>query len=387
MPARRLTDLTVVIGSAVAVTVLVIAAAFIAPAVKPLDQGTSSHCAGPRGAKAAYLTLAALGDRVERSIEPITDLRVEPSATTLILSGREAPSEQDRRALKQFVEAGGTLLAVGTNGAYALGLTTPPDTRSPFDADVIEPFRPLATSPLARGAAEITMASGGTVPKFSDPFVRLYGDADNATVVAVATMGEGRAVWFAETTPFSNAELTKADNLRLLLNIVGAPDGRVVLFDEHYQGMKRSLWSYVTGTPLPWIGAQAALIFVAVLLTYSRRVGPVRPPHSDARTSPMEFVDMLAALYKRAHARPAAVHAARTRLRRAIAATCGVPLATGDDTLAQAAGAKLHTDPAPIALLLADADRAAADARLDGAEALDVMRRLQALAKKLEARS
>ena len=387
MPARRLTDLTVVIGSAVAVTVLVIAAAFIAPAVKPLDTGTSSHSAGPRGAKAAYLTLAALGYRVERSIEPITDLRIEPATTTLILSGREAPSEQDRRALKQFVEAGGTLLAVGANGAYALGLTTPPDRRSPFDTEIIEPFRPLATSPLARGAAEITMAAGGTVPKFSDVFVRLYGDADDATVVAVAGMGKGRAVWFAETTPFSNAELTKADNLRLLLNIVGAPEGRVVLFDEHYQGLKRSLWSYVTGTPLPWIGAQAALVFVAVLLTHSRRVGPVRPPHSDARTSPMEFVDMLAALYKRAHARPAAVHAARTRLRRAIAASSGVPLATDDDTLARAAGAKLHTDPAPIAQLLADADRAAADARLDGAQALDVMRRLQALAKQLAAGS
>ena len=387
MPARRLTDLTVVIGSAVAVTVLVIAAAFIAPAVKPLDTGTSSHSAGPRGAKAAYLTLAALGYRVERSIEPITDLRIEPATTTLILSGREAPSEQDRRALKQFVEAGGTLLAVGANGAYALGLTTPPDRRSPFDTEIIEPFRPLATSPLARGAAEITMAAGGTVPKFSDVFVRLYGDADDATVVAVAGMGKGRAVWFAETTPFSNAELTKADNLRLLLNIVGAPEGRVVLFDEHYQGLKRSLWSYVTGTPLPWIGAQAALVFVAVLLTHSRRVGPVRPPHSDARTSPMEFVDMLAALYKRAHARPAAVHAARTRLRRAIAASSGVPLATDDDTLARAAGAKLHTDPGPIAQLLADADRAAADARLDGAQALDVMRRLQALAKQLAAGS
>jgi hypothetical protein len=387
MPARRLTDLTIVIGSAVAVTVLVIAAAFIAPSVTPLDKGTSSHSAGPRGAKAAYLTLAALGYRVERSIEPITALRIESSAATLILSGREALSEQDRRALKQFVEAGGTLLAVGTNGAASLGLAIPPDTRSPFDAETIEPFQPLTTSPLSRGAGEITMASGGTSPKFSEAFVRLYGDADDTTVVAVATMGEGRAVWFSETTPFSNRELTKADNLRLLLNVVGPPQGRVVLFDEHYQGMKRSLWSYLTATSLPWIGAQAALLFVAVLLTHSRRVGPVRPPHTDARTSPMEFVDMLAALYKRAHARPAAVHAARTRLRRAIAVACSVPLATDDDTLARAAGAKLHTDPAPIAQLLADADRAAADAQLDSAQALEVMRRLQALAKKLEARS
>ena len=384
MPARRLTDLTVVIGSAIAVTVLVIAASFLAPSAKPLDKGTSSHSAGPRGAKGAYLTLAALGYRVERSIEPITDLRVDAPVTTLIFSGRETPSEQDRKALKRFVEAGGTLLAVGANGAYALGLTTPPDTRSPFDPEKIEPFRPLAVSPLARGAGEITMASGGPAPRFPETFGRLYGD--DATVVAVATMGDGRAVWFADTTPFSNAELAKSDNLRLLLNIVGPPQGRVVLFDEHYQGMKRSLWSYVTGTSLPWIGAQAALIFVAVLLTYSRRVGPVRAPHADARTSPMEFVDMLAALYKRAQAKPAAIHAARTRLRRAIASSCGVPLTTDDDTLARAAGAKLHVDPAPIAHLLVEANSAAADAQLDSGQALDMMRRLQALAKKLQPR-
>jgi Domain of unknown function (DUF4350) len=381
MPARRLSDLWLVSGAVVAIAVLSLLGAILAPASNPIDQGTSTFSAGPPGTKGAYLTLAELGYRVERSIEPMTAVEADPSTTTLILSGEEPPSEQDRRTIREFVEQGGTLLAVGANGAYALGLVVPSDVPLGLQEE-IETFHPLTPSPLSVGASAVNITARLTAPKFTDPYVALYGSAAEP-VVATATLGLGRAVWFADNTPFCNAYLDKADNLRLFLNTVGPAAGRQVIFDEHYQGHKRSLWSYVGGTPLPWFGLQAGLVMVAVLLTHSRRQGPVRAPHEEARTSPMEFVDMLGALYRRAHARQAAVHAARLRLRRAIAAACGVPAATEDETLARAAAARLHTDAAGIGALLAEADAAAGQPDLSTARALDLMQRLQKLTGQL----
>lgn len=384
MPARRVSDTTIVIVAGVLIVTLGIAAALLDPAPNPLDAGTSSFSAGPRGMKAAYLTLRELGYDVERSIEPMTTLRAEPSATTLILSGQEPPSEQDKRAFRAFVDQGGTLVAIGGNGGSAVGLVVPSDAKPPllFD-DSIKTFQPLVPSPLVRGAGEITMRAVGERVILPGTYVPLYGASLDNPVVAVASIGKGRVVWLADTTPLANGQLDEAGNLRFVLNVVGAPSERRVVFDEHYQGHKRSLASYTAGTPLPWIALQAGFIGIAVLLTHSRRPGPVRAPHADPRTSPMEFVEMLGTLYKRAGARQAAVNTARMRLRRAIALRCGVPVTTDDETLARVAGSKLRTDPAPIARLLADADTAAAAPQLDTARALEIMRQLQALSTTL----
>ena len=93
---------------------------------------------------------------------------------------------------------------------------------------------------------------------------------------------------------------------------------------------------------------------------------------------------MLGTLYGRASARPAAVDAARTRLRRVIATTCGVPVGSDDEALARAAAARIREDAAPIAALLAEADRAAADATLGKEPAIPLTRRLQALSSRLQ---
>jgi hypothetical protein len=384
MPVRRLNDVTIVIVLGVAIAVLGTVSAFVAPEPNPVDAGTSSYSAGPRGLKAAYLTLVELGYQVERSVEPITALRAQPSRTTLFLSGAEPPSEQDRRRLRAFIDEGGAVVAVGANGGYALGLTVPADTISPFGDERVDALKRLIPSPLTLGAEEITMASERSRAILEDAYVPLYGASAQDAAVAVASSGSGRAVWVSEITPFSNGHLANAGNLRFLLNIVGAPGQRAVVFDEHYQGFKRSLWSYAVGTPLPWIAFQASLVFVAVLLTHSRRRGPVRAPYSDPRTSPMEFVEMLGGLYKRAEARQAAVNAARLRLRRMIASSGGVPLSSDDETLARAAAPKLRSDAAVIAQLLLEADHASKDPELEPDAALQLTRRLQEYAARFD---
>jgi hypothetical protein len=149
-----------------------------------------------------------------------------------------------------------------------------------------------------------------------------------------------------------------------------------VLWDEHYHGHKRSLWSYAAATPLPWIGAQLGVMMVAVFATYSRRRGPIRPRTTDQRTSPLEFIDMLRALYQRAGAGAAAVRAARTRLQRAVASAYGIPADSPDEAVARVIAGKAGGDAATVLRLL-EASGHAASRELSAAEAVELTRKLQ----------
>jgi hypothetical protein len=104
------------------------------------------------------------------------------------------------------------------------------------------------------------------------------------------------------------------------------------------------MWSYFAGTPLPWAGAQLLLAAIAAFAAAGRRRGAIRARFVESRTSPLEFVDTMAALYERAGAERAAVEGARAQLRRRLAAASTLPRATPDLVLAQAAAWRLGLD-------------------------------------------
>lgn len=381
MPARRLTDTHLVIGAGVLTVLLGGAAAFIGGPADAGSDSASSFSAGAQGGKAAFYTLKELGYSIERSFEPMTAIRSDPGRTTIVMTGAIRPSEQDRRALREFVERGGVVLLVGAQGADFLRVSLS-GPASPFPGTAgAHPV--TAPSPLAANVREIRMTRGADARSFGPSYVPLVSVSADEPLVTTARVGQGRVVWWAAATPLANAHISSADNLQLLLNVVGAPGVRDVLWDEHYHGHTRSLWSYAAGTPLPLIGAQVGIIALAAFAAYSRRRGPVRAKAVDARTSPLEFIDMVRALYQRAGAAGAAVAAARARFRRAVTTTCGIPADCSDDALARTAASKLQIDVQPVAELLAAADHAIRDPDLDGAEALKVTQGLQALTRRL----
>ena len=373
MPARRLRDIHFLAVAGVLTMILAGAGAFIAPPGGPGADTPSSFSAAPSGGKAAFYTLRQLGYRIERSYEPMTAITAEPSRTTLLITGTLPPSEQDRRALRTFVDRGGTVVLVGSQGAVFLSLDAAPPL--PFAQPVTH--RVVAPSPLATNAPEITMAPVASAPKFGPSYVTVFGASPDTLAVVTARSGKGRVIWWAAPTPLVNAHIDRSGNLQHLLNVAGAPAARDLLWDEHYHGHTRSLWSYAARTPLPWIGAQLGVILAFVFVTHSRRRGPVRARAVDARTSPLEFIDMLRALYKRAGANGAAVAAARARLRRSITSAIGLPADTSNEVIARAIASKTRVDPGELTRLLAEADRATNDGELDAAEALTLTRRLQ----------
>jgi hypothetical protein len=373
-------DKHVVIATAVLTVLLAAAAAFLAPPEGAAAGGASSFSHAAKGSKAVYRTLEAAGYDVRRSFEPVAGLQADPARMSLVLSGQGSPSELDRRALRAFIEAGGTAVLVGATGADFIGVAGV----APGESGVTLPsvHRVLAPSPLAAGAPEITMTAGQGTPRFDATHVAVFAVSPASPLVSTARIGSGRVIWLAAATPLENAHVASAGNLRFLLNALGAPGERTVIWDEHYHGHSRSLWSYAAATPLPWIAAQTGLIALALLLAYSRRSGPVRAPTTDPRSSPMEFIDMLRALYKRAGASHAAVGAARGRFARAVMSTCGLPPDSSHDAIARAVAPKITTittDEHDVRELLAASDRAAHDRNLPDGEALQLIQRLQRL--------
>jgi hypothetical protein len=328
----RSSDLTIIIVVGVLLAIITTVSVVIAPVDNAPRVPGSSYSSQPDGTRAAYLVLRELGHNVVRSFEPIASLRPDPARTLLILANPyEKASAGDRRALRSFVEAGGVVLAYGPS-AYSF---LPGIAGRPSGGESMQSFRAVLPGALTAGAAEIAaraIPSGGLAANY----IPVYASERDAAVLT-AGFGEGRVIWCVDETPIQNDGVKAANNVMLLANAAGPAGARTILWDEHYHGERRTLWSYVAATPLPWAGAQIAIVALAVLANVSRRHGPVRPRTRDARVSPVEFIDTIAALYDRAGDPDAAVESARTRMLRLLARTSRLPASTSEEDLIAAA--------------------------------------------------
>jgi len=324
------------------------------------------------GAKATYLLLHDLGYDVIRWQRPEVELATPAAGTVLVAAGPMMSfSRGARQALRKFAGEGGTVLTSGPEGALLIpdGGTEPGDPREVG----WRTFRPLLPSPLAREAPEVVLDPGTVWTAERGEHLALFGD-DKATVVVSHRQGRGRFIWWASATPLTNAGLTQKGNLALLLNALG-PAGTTVIWDEYSHGHRGSLLGYMKKTPLRWAMVQAVLLAVAVCLTFARRSGPVRPLFAESRLSPLEFVDTLGDLYRRAGGTPAAVEVALQRFRFLLARRLTLPAAVALERLYGAARQRLGADDGLIRVLTA-AESAMKDPGLDDARALRLVQAL-----------
>lgn len=378
MPAPRSRDLTLAIVSIGAIAVTAIAVGLLVPPQQQFPPG-SSYSTARDGSAAAYQTLEALGYRVRRSTDALPSIADAPDSSLLVYAQPlEAASEQDRRALRAYVAAGGTVLVTGCTGA-SFFVRKASDDESPVGAP--QPYHAALLSPLTIGAPSITMTTGCGGTDLGSDFSPLYVAGGIAGAV-YRRIGRGTVIWWTSATPVTNAAIADDHNLALLLNIAGAP-GRTVIWDEYYHGQRRSLWSYTARTPLRWALVQVALVLAIAAAAYARRRVPVRARHVDPRTSPLDFVETMASLYGRAPSAAAAVGVAAARLRRLLLAATGQTPAVGDEALAAAAASRVGASPHDLGMLLESAHAAASDASTTPEIALPLVRRIQTVAADL----
>jgi hypothetical protein len=167
-----------------------------------------------------------------------------------------------------------------------------------------------------------------------------------------------------------------------VLACIGDPR-RPILWDEYFHGYHRTAGPSLADSPFAWAALPLTLGAVAVLLTYSRRSGPIVTPAPESRLSPLEFVRTLGSLYQRAGAASVAVDIAYQRFRYRLTRRMGIAGAASPDDLARAMRARTDTDDPAFGDLLRACDTARRDPQLKAAGALALTRSLDEYAATL----
>jgi hypothetical protein len=342
---------------------MIVGVSMLAPQSAENDPRPTIGNSGPKGAKAAYLTLSALriktshwDSSLAKLNEDWSDAQVDRTTLILAAPAYDATEQKPLAAeVKRFLERGGRVLATGPSGALLL-----PDgeVKAPglLESGLCH-TTPEGPGPLARaGSVEMTVSSqwASAGPRYE---VEQRCGADG--VVVRYAVGKGEAVWWSSAAPLENEELKNDGDLRLLMASVG--DERDVVFDESLHGVVKTLWDAAKGLPLRWLALQTALLFVLLVLSFSRRRGPLRLPVQLPRSSPVEFATSMGDLYEKAAASSAATEAAKRRLLRVLTREAGLAQGTieeGPEAIAEALRERLGGDWSRVSAHLHEAKRA-----------------------------
>ncbi len=366
--------------------VLIVATVLLAPSPDEAEgQGiTTTYSTTRSGAQAAYLLLKELGYRSERWEKSPTELPPDPEGTILILaSPSDFPDKKERDALLAFVRSGGWIVYAGNFPFLFLesGAVAPPSLTRSLSLTA-ETFPAIAPSPFTAGASKITMNATDRWANSDGAQVPLYGEPEEPVVVTWR-LEKGRILWWAATTPVTNFGISLDGNLPFFLSCIqairpgSAPGETTVLWDEYFHGYRGSLWDYFRETPVPWALFQLAFVAVFVLLAFGRRSGPLFAPVTVSRLSPLEFVDTLGDLYRRASAGSAAVRVAYQRFRTRLLRRLALGPSISNMQLDGAVRERLGWKQPGLMDTLQRAERAAREKEVPSSEALKIVQALE----------
>lgn len=271
------------------------------------------------GLKVYFDYLDALGydPRVIRSFDELPD-----RAATIVFVSEQAPEKEPTQAelerLGTWVERGGRLVVAGRFGGDLLGgMDVGGSARQ--SGEEASSLRPLVPSALTDRVREVRLG-GGRLLTEGPEWVTHLKDLDGQGMVS-ASVGRGEVVWLADSFPLTNEGMGKADNARLATAL--AASGRVagaIHFDEYHHGDVRGGGVVERLRP----GGRSALVLAIVgaglaLVGWGRRVGPPVPPPPEYPARGSGYIESLAALYRKAGAREAALEDLEDGLRRALA--------------------------------------------------------------------
>jgi len=366
---------------ATAVLLPVLVATALSTATEQDSGIPSSYSAQPRGAKGAYLLLEELGYGVERWDRSPSMLPAEAANHTLVLAlPLNSPSKEDKEALRMFLSRGGRIIATGFTSAQFL-----PDADTDYEplvSPVGKEYQPQLLTSLTHGGA-IRMAPGAYWKKASTDHLTHYADEGRPIVVSYR-VGPGEVIWWASSMPLSNAQIAQTGNLSLLLNSLGDARSTHVYWDEYFHSDRKTFWSYFRTPPIILGLAQGGLVVLALLLTYSRRNGPIYPVNEPSRLSPLEFVETLGGLYRQAKATRVALEVPYLRFRTLATRQLGLKGDIASNDLARAIRTRLGYKDDSLQDLLQAIESALRDPELQEAKALGLAQELSLQTHRLQ---
>ncbi|HYE64524.1 MAG TPA: DUF4350 domain-containing protein [Pyrinomonadaceae bacterium] len=215
------------------------------------------------------------------------------------------------------------------------------------------------------------------------PVVHLLGD--QGALLVDYTYGDGRLIVLSDPFIVANGGISRADNLRLAINIVSGAGG-LIAFDEYHQGRsagRNQLIAYFKGTPVLAMLAQAALLVLLILWTSGRRFArPLPLPHVDRRSS-LEFVASMAELQQRARAYDLAIENIYTRTRRVLVRYAGLDNNSSRLEIAARVASRSSVDQQQLESLMRDCEAAINGEPVDAQRSLNLVARLREVERAL----
>lgn len=283
------------------------------------DGHPSSYSNLRNGGKAGYLLLQQSGYPVERWEHSPKDLPSDGTGILLIVAGPIwFPNQEESNAFSRFLLHGGSILVAGilpdafvSKAAAATGKAR----IGGVECNAVAPTR------LTRGGS---ISLDGDLKWDSTDSSQMvhFADPNGNAVVVSYSVGNGSVIWWASALPVENAGIGQKNNLELLLNSTAGY--KRVLWDEYYQNDHERKTDRKPVRAFGWAMAQLAIIAVAIVFAYSRRSGPLVPLLQQSRRSPLEFVDTLASVFRRAGSSHVAVEIAVQRFRQVAARRLGI---------------------------------------------------------------
>ena len=291
---------------------------------------SSSFATGADGLAAYAELLARHGHPVQQLRVSLDDAELDPG-TTLVLADPQRITDEEGRALAAFVTAGGRLVAAGLGVEPVLaGL---PGGGPEWAGGRVDPAVPLLAVPEVAGVTTVE-AGGSGVWRRAGGMVPVLGEADGV-LAAVATVGRGRVVALADSSPLQNRLLARADNAAFALNAVG--EGRPVAFAEAQHGYGQG--TGLSALPSRWRWAIAGGFLAALVWMWSRgrRLGPADEIERPAPPARRAYVEAMAGALARTRQPDVVVAPLQDRARRRLATRAGLPPDAGEDVLREAA--------------------------------------------------
>jgi hypothetical protein len=281
----------------------------------------STYLAGRHGARAAYETLLRSHYEIERWERPLGELAATAGPETVVIFAEPFSREvEDIKAVRTILERGGRVVATGLWGGFILpvdGSEAPKEFT--FSACKLEA---TGLDPLA-GSGEVWMTPEASW-QVGNPAERTDYTCGGQPAVVEYDWGKGHVVWWASSTPLENGSLGRANDLDFFLNSLGPREGHRFYWDESLHGEVRGNWSYASGPALLLLQIGLPVLGILVVLSFSRRSGPVRELPAPARATPIEFLQALGSLYRSAGAASTVVAVAWEQFRRKSLRLCGL---------------------------------------------------------------
>ena len=367
------TMLLIILGM---VLILLAVVAFFTPNEDPNKSSTpDSFLSGVHGAKAAFTLLQQSGYTVERWQQPLAELAAHAGPeTVLILADPLFYDSVNLAAVDSILQKGGRVVATGFRGGVLLPGSEVTFSKQP-DFAACE-AQPDGVSPLA-GTGPIWMVPGTTWTENRPDAVTAYTCAGQPVVVQYP-VGKGTAIWWASATPLENGSIQRGQDMELLLNSVGPVEGHHIYWDESLHALPPTEWDFVSGPVWPLLFYGSMGLMLLVILSYSRRSGPIRPLPQSPRTTPIEFLEALGALYRSTGAATTALQIAWERFRTQAALLTGQRSGHLDAReLAAAIERRFGAAAAGMEADLVDAEEACWDENLKPRRALELVQSLR----------